>query len=271
MPVIPNVGLLGRLPVTRGDRLVATLRHPNVGRNFVINALVEEDGGRITAIEQVGITDSTTSRTRISIPLPKGLLLTASLQGTEAGMVPGEVYSQLALRGGSLTTSPLHYLLCEGYISARASIAWPYPPSKSPLWEQPGPERQLVANPAAGADWTVSVPGQQLRRVISVYMKLVTDANVANRQPILRAASVAGDIIWEIEVAASQTASQTRVYMFARTMGSQFNGVSNNRHFPLPDTQLQGADVLRTVTTGIQVGDQYSLVAISWERIDQDN
>lgn len=115
-----------------------------------------------------------------------------------------------------------------------------------------------LANPAAGAEFTITGPGKGLWRVISVAFRLVTDATVAARVPILTGDD--GTTVW-LKTAdnTSQAASLTVDYgAFAGAAAGSVAGVYT--HFPLGDNGviLYPGWRLRSTTSALQAGDQYS-------------
>jgi len=120
------------------------------------------------------------------------------------------------------------------------------------------------ANPAAGADFTVTVPAGKFWRVLSVSAQLVTDATVAARGPKL-ALDDGTTIFYEcVNSGTGQAASSTCQYSFApgcsMETASPASGVFKN--FPIPECILMAGYRLRMITGAIQVGDQWSAIRV---------
>lgn len=260
-----------RLPVTRGDQLVALLKHFSAARTFTITALLEEEGGRLNVVQQDGVTDAAAITTAVALNLPKGALLAATIEGTETGTQPGSVYGRLVLRRGALSTSPQTYLLAEGYISPRSSVNWPFPTGRSPLFERPNLFNQSVANPAAGADWTLTPSSTANVRLMTVTFKLTTDATVSTRDVFLELVDASANVLSRISLNQAQGASLARDYNFATGLGHVGDVQGGSFWGALWDVWMQPNFVVRTSTTNIQAGDQFSLINVSMERIQLTN
>lgn len=117
----------------------------------------------------------------------------------------------------------------------------------------------LVANPAAGADWSQSVPAGHLWQLLGVTATLTTSAAVANRAVAL----VLGDgtnPFLTIPAPAVQAASLAGVYSWAGEGGGYAVGV--RQLAPLPGLTLPPAWTLGSSTLLVDVGDQWSAVRL---------
>lgn len=115
-----------------------------------------------------------------------------------------------------------------------------------------------VANPAAGADITMTAPGDEWWRVLTIAFQVVTDATVANRAVAL-AADDGTDTFWRVGTPALQTAGQTNLYAASHGYGqAQATGGVNSLPLPGDGLWLQSGWRLRTITDQIQAGDQIS-------------
>lgn len=118
-----------------------------------------------------------------------------------------------------------------------------------------------VASPAAGAEWTLTAPGQGLWRVISLAFTITTDATVSNRSPGLLMDD-GTSVVWRSVAAAVQTASLTWDYSaFAGAGNSDNTGQFN--YFPLPTEGLimQPGWRLRSNTNNLQAADAITAIA----------
>lgn len=126
-----------------------------------------------------------------------------------------------------------------------------------------------VTNPSAGADWTYTVPTNSHQKILAVRAILTASATAANR-----IASVAIDdgtsnlTIVPVPLAA-QTASQTTTYNWApgigyRTQTPLSGNIQSFLEFPA-NISLTEAGRVRTSTSGIQAGDQWSAIIVTVE------
>lgn len=111
------------------------------------------------------------------------------------------------------------------------------------------------AAPAAGVDWTITVPAGRLWRVIGVLATLTTAAAVATR--VVRLQATDGNATYlDLAPAATQVISLVRVYQWAQ--GLQPLAIGGNITGALPDVVLQPGSILRVTTDAINAADQWS-------------
>lgn len=126
---------------------------------------------------------------------------------------------------------------------------------------------QVLANPAAGADWVATVPAGQEWRVVAVFFNFQTSSAVANRAPRLVVKDSAGNTLYETQQNATQAASNSVQYAFAQ--GIAANAVAANNGpaqcgIPTHMTLAEGFTI-GSATLSIQTGDQYSSIALLLE------
>lgn len=116
-----------------------------------------------------------------------------------------------------------------------------------------------VGNPAAGADINAG-NASTAKLLMAVTATLTTSATVANRVPILTIFDASGRILFQSAPPPALGASTAMPYCWAPGLpvGAGSPGV-----LPLPSGLVVPATgFVRTVTSGIQAGDQWSLVVI---------
>lgn len=116
------------------------------------------------------------------------------------------------------------------------------------------------SNPSAGSDWTVTVPAGQTWVVESILAVLTTSATVANRTALLRITS-GGTIIVQLPPAAAVTASTPTAYNWAPGVANV--AVTQSQSVSTPPLPLVPGTVISSVTSGLQSGDQWSLIAFN--------
>jgi len=117
-----------------------------------------------------------------------------------------------------------------------------------------------IVNPAAGADFLVTVPAGVTWYVIAVNATLVTSATAATRVPQIQIKDSGGHLLY-MESGQSQIASLTGIWSWAPAVPtSQANNVAV---VPLPaELYLQGGATIGTTTPNIQAGDQWSNISV---------
>jgi hypothetical protein len=118
---------------------------------------------------------------------------------------------------------------------------------------------QGVASPAAGADWSTTVPAGHLWQPFSVTAQLVTSAVVANRQAVL----VLGDgtnIYAYLTAPAVQAASATVIYTWANV--DTFVALGSRQVAALPDVSIPPGWTIGVVTSALDVGDAWTAIRL---------
>jgi hypothetical protein len=121
---------------------------------------------------------------------------------------------------------------------------------------------QAVTQPAAGADWTITVPGDKIWRVLSIVGKLVTSAAAATREATLQITDQSTTFMF-IPAGTSQVASKTGQYCWFEQAQNRGTTLQTAITAPIPSNLvLPGGMVLKSVTEVIDAGDQWSNVAL---------
>lgn len=117
-----------------------------------------------------------------------------------------------------------------------------------------------IANPAAGAEFTLRTPGESIWRVLSVRFRFTTDATVAGREVAL-IADDGTNAYWQTAVDGGQAASLGTDY--ATNQAFNVTGGANvfrPLNYPPEGLWLGPGNRLRTSTLNIQAGDQFSAI-----------
>lgn len=117
-----------------------------------------------------------------------------------------------------------------------------------------------VASPAAGADWTLTVPDDVIFRIISIRAQLATAVAVANRAVRCIVTSSSGQFLFNSQASFVQTASQTFQYCFA-PFGYDMGTLAGSGFASVPlvqDLWLRQAFTLGMATINLQAADQWS-------------
>lgn len=137
----------------------------------------------------------------------------------------------------------------------------------------PGPLiSQSVAPPAAGSDFAVTTPdteAQGMWQVVAIRARLVTSATVANRFVAVAVKDENGTEVYRVGYDTAITAGLTVICTLAPAVSTVVGGVANVKAltFPLPAGPYASRTVFSSVTTGIDTGDQWSQVAVIYQRL----
>lgn len=114
-----------------------------------------------------------------------------------------------------------------------------------------------IPNPGAGVEIDFPLPAGFDYLVEAVYFMFTASVAVANRKPMLRIRSAAGDNLHEIRDLGVVTALAGVTYSFA--LGAGVNGTGGERTYSLPVMDLAAGCRLMTSTAALDAGDTYTL------------
>jgi hypothetical protein len=123
-----------------------------------------------------------------------------------------------------------------------------------------------VAQPAAGAGFTYTAKGKYWDRIASASLKLVTDANAANRRVTVSFQDQDSRSFGQYAAPFVQTAAHTVQYSFAPHVLQAGADDAATIAFPIPSIFLQSGWKVVVSIAGVQVTDQVSLVSLLLER-----
>jgi hypothetical protein len=128
------------------------------------------------------------------------------------------------------------------------------------------PELVYGAQPAAAADFVGTVDGSFYARLVSVFCRLVADANVASREVVVEYRNAADERFALAGAATTLTAGQTGDYFFSAFLSTDIFTVDGSALAPLPPLMLVPTFDFRIHVVNAQVGDQLSMIRYVQER-----
>ena len=124
-----------------------------------------------------------------------------------------------------------------------------------------------VPAPAAGSDWSFTLGGAHVRRLISVTGTLASSAAVANRAPGLEIAAPEGTVI-TVEQPAVITAGLSTIVCWGEGVSGDAASLVNGRLTAgIGSYVLPPGYIVRTATGAIDAGDQWSNVLLWCESL----
>lgn len=251
-----------RVPEVQGGQ-PSDLAQPGGGRQVVDYGIID------TGLDVLPITANgqTVSKSRT---LGEGFLLSVAASCSNA-VQRGQLFARAVLIRGGATFGNSAQLLFADYVTGFQAAGWPGGRALNSA-EGPGSVQSLqVANPGAGVDWAMSVPGTTRRKVLSFSATLTASAAVASRLiSVVVDDGVPSHVVWQTDVNVAVTASQV-----ATLNGTQTNvppGVITTMLFVVIPPGLSMAPLwrLRTSTSNLQAADQWSAIWLAIEDlIDQ--
>jgi hypothetical protein len=137
--------------------------------------------GQIDPSQYIVIAPTARTPTSIVITQPEGFILSVVAVPIFAA-TRGQTFVRATIRRGSPTAVTVFgWVLLSDYVTIRTGAGWPNGPIRN-MVEGPGNLRSIqVGNPAAGADFSTTVPTNARWRFQSARATLTTGAAVANR------------------------------------------------------------------------------------------
>lgn len=234
-----------RLTVNNSAAIVLRVR----GRFLTLEGIVQAFEFPLTPIQD-------RSTTSADYRLGEGWLLNVSVVASSGTPLRGDCFASLrVIRGIGGATQDLG-LLTAGYVTAPLPLLWPGFSATYPT-EGPGDLRSVTgADPGAGAECSETVPTGARWRLLAWTATLVTDATVANREPVL----VVDDgalVLFQAAAGLNHAASTTRAYSAAHGTARAAIATAQVVNIPIADLILPAGARIRTLTSGIVAGDNW--------------
>lgn len=121
---------------------------------------------------------------------------------------------------------------------------------------------QVVANPAAGANVRVNVPGGSVWELLSAKFTFTASGVAGNRIVALTFNDQDGNSFADFTVNTAVIAAGVGQFTFAQGLGYQVNATPFMVGLPTPPIPLVPAWSIRTTTAAIDAGDQFSAVRL---------
>jgi hypothetical protein len=248
-----------------GDLLVLSLTTSDATGSVDIRGRVMTENGEINEFGRTMTFSGTGTQTEVVAPLAAGWIVGFDVSRASGTLTDGEVVASVHIcrNAGSL----LQKLMClaSGEVTSIRSLglgAFLIRGPEATASSLPDIQTDLAA-PAAGAEITYTVPAGEVWEIQSLSFRLVTSATAATR--IVAVVCTDGtDRIGRYEAASSQTAGQTRDYQSSQ-LGALWTPVTGTMFvIPMSPVFLKEGYIIKTDTISIQVGDQYSLVALTY-------
>lgn len=251
------------LYIMRDDQLQVNVATSQSGEFVTVNARILEPSGNIK--DNQFIVAANGNRVPVSkvFALAEGYLLSLSAVANNA-FTRGQTFVRVIINRGASGTGQAAQLLLADYVQTSVSAGYPGGRVLHPL-EGPGNMTTAVmTNPGAGADWTISNPGNTRWRISSLNGVLTTSAVVANRDVQLQVLQ-SGVLVW-VGQATAVIAASTAANVSAAGLPSTPTVLATDIFLPMPPALILGTNgTVRVVTANIQAADQWTNMFISVE------
>jgi len=189
--------------------------------------------------------------------LTEGFLLSLTVGTLAAPVLRGQMFGQIWLGRGVLPNVLVYHQLVDAYITSNLQVGWPPGVFESSLSGR-GFVRHIVGtDPAAGVEISESCPFHTRWRLVGFNYTLVTSAVAGNRISQLFIDDGTNTGVRGLP-AATQASSLTNSYQYG-AFGAQpaVMGTLQIGILP-PDVYVDYGGRIRTVTTALDAGDNYS-------------
>lgn len=228
---------------------------------------VPTPGGLITQTvktqsQQIIVAQDATNQ--VLIPLAEGYLLSLDVVVTNAA-TRGQSFARAVLARGLATSVNPHQPLFADYCTKNMTPGWPTGRNLSGSESTGAVLSFQVANPAAGADWILTVPGTRRFAIQSFAATIVTSAAVANRN-VQIIVDDGANVVWTHSVPAAIPASTTDTIVGTGTNAPAGVITTIQAVVLPPGLRLFAGMRIRSLTGNIQAADQWSNI---WFLIEQ--
>lgn len=191
------------------------------------------------------------------IPTTEGWILSAEVFAVAGSPRIGQCFAVLdVVRGDATVPLPLACLL-QGYVTDTSRLSFPGSPIRSSI-EGPGVLRSIVGtDPAAGVEIVEAVPTNARWRVHAIRFALTTSGAAANREVSL-VFDDGANIFARVPSRVTQITALTFGYSAFFDAALEAVAQDTERTIRLPRIDLQGGMRFRTITTALDVGDNYT-------------
>lgn len=256
-----NLSPASYLYIYREENLEWNLWNAISGAVYTISGLQIGTDGALHELQFVRTPTSDRVLNTYTFPLDEGFLLGLTVRVSSGAVTRGSAYTQVSLvRGSGVTLLPLHTLLADN-VATLSRLGWPGSPIRQSI-EGPGTIRFVIGTqPAAGAELSETVPAGARWRVLGWRSALTTSATASDRRPTARARSGANAICrWNAPVV--QPASYVSTYMWGAGGWGNTPVFAFSSEWAMNEVILLAGQILDTLTTNIQSGDQWAAPAM---------
>lgn len=249
--------------VTANQFLSVTIWNADPGITVTVNAELLLPDGSIANNSWPFIPTSTRSKNIFAVPLTECFLLSLEVQGAAAGY-HNRTFVSVRLQLGALSSSAIQQVQVQGYLGQTKFLSWP-----------PGEHEDSAAGagaivsvtgtlPSAGAEISETVPTNAIWRLKTFIFKLTASATVGTRITHI-VIDDGTNVLINITGPSGVTASNNATYFFADdTVANNVSDGYGVVQFPA-NIRLMPGWRIRTLTTALQAGDQYTAPQYSVE------
>ena len=250
--------------VTRDDVLQLTIAAPIVQTTVNLSLRFMSAQGEILPRFETFLVGPTAGTPVLeTLQNAEGYLLSASV--FTPGAPRGQCFVSLAIkRGGGTGDKTFGDILLQGYPGQVGGIAYPQTPVWSALDGRGRMRSIAISNPAAGVDWTQTVPAGVTWILRAACGTLTTSASVANRQVSLVVTDATPNILLDSPAGSLEAASLGDSFSWFNGAAAVIEGAEVIGGLPT-EFRCPAGWIIKSTTTNIQAADQWSAVSLTVE------
>ena len=230
--------------------------------------LLRPDGSILTHSETLRNLTSNYANNNVTIRLTEGFLLSVTLTSNSGETQPGTVWASAIINKDQFNPNTARQVLFQGHLTTRRALTWPNGPMEAPTDGAGFLDVISSADPAAGAEVNVVLSTTTICEIISASAQLVTDATAATRT-VSWATDDGTNIYGQYVEPAGQIASLTCQHSFGQGCGpASLANVVFHTAAPV-GLRVPAFHRLRTITNGLQAGDNWGVCRILVKRWPQ--
>jgi hypothetical protein len=256
--------------VTPDDLLVVGVRNSLAGLQLGLNGRLWHTDGSVAELNQVLIPGSARALQFFSLPLDFGFLTSLAVTALVGTPHRGQTLASLQLARPPAASFASKMFMAQDYITAQNGVAWPGGKIAAGVDGQGIRSVFSVGSPAAGADWTQTVPAGARWLLHGIRAQLLSSATAGNRTPALQIDDGTNAGV-NISPGVVQAASLTNTWSWTAgypTIGTLV-GTQNQITMPFPVPLLAGWRI-RVITANLSGTDQWSAIFLDVEEWLED-
>jgi hypothetical protein len=248
--------------IQRDDVLVVQAATSQTNEVVTFNVRILQPDGRIEESQFILRPASARASVSLTLTVSEGYLISLAATASVA-ITRGQTFARAFINRAIFgATSPAQTIFAD-YVTTLVSSGYPngrvLAPTEGPGWVY----SVTRANPAAGQDWTITLPANTRWRIRTVFAQLLTSATVVNRNVSL-AISGTANFALILGALATQTAGQQIQYT-GLGLPPTAQASTALAGLPLPPDLVLASTTgsghqLGSNTTAMQAGDQWSQI-----------
>jgi len=255
------------IPVTRNYSIYVDWLSILANTSITVTALVQIKNTKITRYERTFTNSTPNSSQTDTFNLTSGTLISLCVRDTNRALDWGTTHITLGITRSipklGITFIPDILQLATGYISRSHQVSYPIG-SNLPILASHGLHRtEIIPNPSPGRNFTFNIATNHIRKLTGIRFLFTSDSNAINRAVLIEITD-GTNIIFTTSFISTQAASLAIVY-------NAFFGINDRgtlllrQWISIPSITLPKGSTIRSLTSNLQVGDQYSDIVILTE------